>query len=124
VAISPNAPGGAGLGAPVFLYAKVRYELKASLAVPGKIGLYRTQIAPNGAESTEELVAPFAATARWRFFVVSNSNTAQDNPPAQLSDLRGLELHLDGISEYIAAGLTSNETAPFTTAVFFKNRTN
>ena len=124
VAISPNAPVGAGLGAPVFLYAKVRYELKASLAVPGKIGLYRTQIAPNGAESTEELVAPFAATARWRFFVVSNSNTAQDNPPAQLSDLRGLELHLDGISEYIAAGLTSNETAPFTTAVFFKNRTN
>jgi len=124
VAISPIVPVGGGLGAPVFLYAKVRYEFKASLAVPGKLGLYRTQIAPNGAESSEELVAPFANTAKWRFFVISNSNTAQDNPPAQLSDLRGLELHLDGISEYIASGLTSNETAPFTTAVFFKNRTN
>ena len=124
VAITPAAPAGAGLGAPIFLYAKVRYQLKASNAVPGKIGLYRTQIATNGNETTEELVAPFAATAKWRFFVVSNSNTAQDNPPAQLSDIRGLELHLDGISEYVAPGVTTNETAPFTTAVFFKNRTN
>jgi prepilin-type N-terminal cleavage/methylation domain-containing protein len=124
VGLSPLLPANAGLGAPVFLYAKVRYEFKASNSVPGKRGLYRTQIAPNGAESTEELVAPFANSAKWRFFVVSNSNTAQDDPPAQLSNLRGLELHLDGISEYIAAGLTSNESAPFTTAVFFKNRTN
>jgi len=124
VAITPAAPLGAGLGAPIFLYALVRYQFAASNAVPGKIGLYRTQIAPNGNETTEELVAPFAATARWRFYVVSNSNTAQDNPPAQLSDIRGLELHLDGTSEYVAAGLTSNENAPFTTAVFFKNRTN
>jgi prepilin-type N-terminal cleavage/methylation domain-containing protein len=124
VAITPAAPLGAGLGAPVFLYAKVRYEFKASNAVPGKVGLFRTQIAPNGNQTTEELVAPFAATARWRFFVLSNTNTPQDNPPADLSTLRGLELHLDGTSEYIAAGLTSYENAPFTTAVYFKNRTN
>jgi len=124
VTLTPLLPAGAGLGAPVFLYARVRYEFKASLAVPGKLGLYRTQIRPNGTESSEELVAPFASTAKWRFFVVSNSNTAQDNVPAQLSDLRGLELHLDGTSENIAPGRTSNESAPFTTAVFFKNRTN
>lgn len=124
VGLSPILPVGAGLGAPVFLYAKVRYEFKASGAVPGKLGLYRTQIAPGGGETSEELVAPFASTAKWRFFVVSNSNVAQDNPPAQLSNLRGLELHLDGTSEYITAGLASYESAPFTTAVFFKNRTN
>ena len=45
-------------------------------------------------------------------------------PPANLADLRGLELHLDGISENIAPGQISNESAPFTTAVYFKNRTN
>lgn len=124
VRVHPVAPPDAGLGAPVFLYARVRYEFKASAAVPGKIGLYRTQIRPDAAEISEELVAPFASTAKWRFFVVSDNNTAQDNPPALLSDIRGLELHLDGTSEYVAAGLTSNENAPFTTAVFFKNRTN
>jgi len=124
VAVRPPVPAGAGLGTPVFLYARVRYEFKASEGVPGKTGLYRTQIRPNGQETSEELVAPFASTAKWRFFVVGNSTTAQDDPPAQLSDIRGLELHLDGTSEYVAAGLTSNESAPFTTAVFFKNRTN
>jgi prepilin-type N-terminal cleavage/methylation domain-containing protein len=124
VAITHPAPAGAGLGTPVFLYARVRYEFKASTAVPGKVGLYRTQITPAGGELSEELVAPFANTAKWRFFVVGNINDAQDNPPAQLSDIRGLELHLDGLSENIAPGLTSSESAPFTTAVFFKNRTN
>ena len=115
---------GSSLGTPVFLYRRIRYEFKASTAVPGKFGLYRTVIFPNGSESTEELVAPFAATARYRFFVASDNQTAQDNPPANLGDIRGIELHLDGVSEVIAAGKTSPESAPFTTAVFFKNRIN
>jgi len=124
VAVTPTVPVLAGLGAPVFLYARIRYELKASAAVPGMLGLWRTQIMPGGGELPEELVAPFAPTAKWRFFVLGNSEVAQDAPPAQLSNIRGLELHLDGISEYKAPGMVSNESAPFTTAVFFKNRTN
>ena len=124
VLITPALPVNGGLGTPVFLYSKIRYEFKASTAVPGKLGLYRTTIAPNGALASEELVAPFANTASWKFFAVNGGSVAQVNPPASLADLRGLELHLDGISENIAAGLTSNETAPFTTAVFFKNRIN
>jgi prepilin-type N-terminal cleavage/methylation domain-containing protein len=124
VNISPVLPANGGLGTPVFLYSKVRYEFKASTAVAGKLGLWRTEIAPNGAEETEELVAPFAATAKWRFYTVNGGANAQDNPPASLADLRGLELHLDGTSEYIAPGQLSTENAPFTTAVFFKNRTN
>jgi hypothetical protein len=123
VAITPRVPAGSGLGTPIFLYENVRYEFKGSLAVHGKLGLFRTRIATNGTESSEELVAPFGPTARWRFFVVGSSTLAQDNPPAQLSEIRGLELHLDGISETIAPGLTSSESAPFMTAVFFKNRT-
>ena len=122
VIVQPQLDTTAGLGTPVFLYARVRYEFKASTAVPGKLGLWRTTIAQNGSETTEELVAPFASTAHWEFFVANGGSVAQANPPATLSDIRGLELHLDGISETIAPGQTTNEKAPFTTAVFFKNR--
>jgi prepilin-type N-terminal cleavage/methylation domain-containing protein len=115
---------GSSLGTPVFLYRRIRYDFKASAAVPGKIGLFRTTIFQNGSEKSEELVAPFSSTARFRFFVVGNNDVAQDNPPGTLNNIRGLELHLDGASEVIAAGESSVETAPFTTAVFFKNRTN
>ena len=124
VQVTPVLPAGAGLGTPVFLYQKIRYEFKASTAIPGKIGLYRTVIAPNGALSSEELVAPFANTASWKFFTVNGGSVAQAAPPASLSDMRGLELHLDGTSESIAATKSAPENAPFTTAVFFKNRTN
>ena len=124
VLVTPTLPAGGGLGTPVFLYNKIRYDFKVSTAVPGKLGLYRTQIAPGGNENTEELVAPFANTAGWKFFSVNGGLVAQVNPPANLADLRGLELHLDGISENIAPGMVANETAPFTTAVYFKNRTN
>jgi hypothetical protein len=124
VLVTPALPVGGGLGTPVFLYNKIRYELKASIAVPGKLGLFRTIITSAGAETSEELVAPFANTAGWKFFAVNGGSVAQVNPPANLADLRGLELHLDGISENIAPGQITNEKAPFTTAVFFKNRTN
>lgn len=113
---------GSSLGTPIFLYRMIRYEFKASTAVPGKLGLYRTTLFPDGTQTSEELVAPFASTARFRFFVLGNDTDAQDNPPALLSDVRGLELHLDGISETAVPGSASGESAPFTTAVFFKNR--
>lgn len=124
VRITPNVPAVAGLGTPVFLYSRVQYQFKASTAVPGKLGLYRATLAPNGATTEEELVAPFANTAHWGFYTVSNGTVPQAAAPANLADLRGLDLHLDGISENIGPGQTTNEQAPFTTAVFFKNRTN
>ena len=124
VLVTPALPAGAGLGTPVFLYNLVRYSFQASTAVPGQLGLWRTVVTPAGVQTTEELVAPFANTASWKFFALNGGSVAQVNPPANLADLRGLELHLDGISENIAPGLVARETAPFTTAVFFKNRTN
>jgi prepilin-type N-terminal cleavage/methylation domain-containing protein len=124
VHVTPVLPVGAGLGTPVFLYSRVNYQFQASAAVPGKLGLWRTEIAPGGALESEELVAPFANTASWKFFTVNGGSVAQAAAPGNLADIRGLELHLDGISETIAPGLTTNEQAPFTTAVFFKNRTN
>jgi prepilin-type N-terminal cleavage/methylation domain-containing protein len=115
---------GSSLGTPVFLYRRLRYEFKASTAVPGKTGLYLTIVFPLGNEQSEELVAPFASTARFRYFVVGDNENAQDNPPGNLSDIRGIELHLDGLSENRVPGATYAESAPFTTAVFFKNRAN
>lgn len=115
---------GSSLGTPVFLYRRLRYEFKASTAVVGKTGLYRTIMFPDGSERSEELVAPFASTAKYRFFVVGDNTTAHDAPPADLTQMRGIELHLDGISETMVPGSTSAESAPFTTAVFFKNRAN
>ena len=50
VKVSPVLPIGAGLGTPTFLYSMVRYDLKASVAVPGKLGLWRTKIVPGGGE--------------------------------------------------------------------------
>ena len=123
VSVQPTLPIAAGLGTPTFIYERVQYELKASVAVPGKIGLWRTVVRNNG-NATEELVAPFASTAKWRFYTLQGGAVAQDNPPANLADIRGLELHLDGLSEYAVAGQGTTESAPFTTAVFFKNRTN
>src|SRR5688500_2289478 len=120
--ITPQIAG-SSLGTPVFLYRRVRYEFKASTAVPGKVGLYRTIIFPGGTEQSEELVAPFASTAKFRFFVAGDNSTAYDAPPGDLKLIRGIELNLDGTSEIKAQGQNDYENAPFTTAVFVKNRT-
>jgi prepilin-type N-terminal cleavage/methylation domain-containing protein len=124
VSVAPALPAGTGLGTPVFLFSRVRYEFKASVLVPGKLGLFRTGIAANGGQSEEELVAPFANTAKWKFFTVAGGMVPQDAAPADLTTIRGLELHFDGTSESIAVTKSAPETANFTTAVWFKNRTN
>lgn len=118
VRITPNLPDTASYGTPVFLYRKIRYSFAASGMVSGAIGLYRTRL-ENG--QSEELSAPYDATAKFRFFVGS-SLTAQDNPPANLATIRGIELNMTGMSERAPSGGTVKQKAPFITAVFFKNR--
>jgi prepilin-type N-terminal cleavage/methylation domain-containing protein len=105
-------------GTLVFLYRRVRYEFKASAAVPGQTGLWRTVVTTG---ETEELAAPFAATARVNFFVLNNA-VAQAAVPAPLTNTRGLELVLNGLSERAPSGTTVAKSAPVTTSVFFENR--
>ena len=114
VALGPVPPR----GSLVFLYRRVRYEFKASAAVPGQIGLWRTMVTGG---QTEELAAPFAATARVNFYVLNNA-TAQAAVPAPLTNTRGLELVLNGLSERAPSGSTVAKSAPVTTSVFFENR--
>jgi hypothetical protein len=105
-------------GSIVYLYRDVRYEFKASTAIPGRTGLYRTMVTGG---STEELATPFDATARVNFYVLNNA-TAQAAVPAPLSDARGLELLLNGASERTPGGSAAPKVAKMTTSVFFENR--
>jgi hypothetical protein len=118
IRIAPKLDSTATYGTPVFLYRKIRYSFAASTSVPGSIGLFRTRITDN---YTEELSAPYDNSARFRYFVGS-STVAQDSPPADLSRLRGIEMNMTGMSERTPTGETQKKKAPFTTAVFFKNR--
>ena len=96
----------------------IKYEFKASTSVPGLLGLFRT-VVETGA--SEELAAPFDNSSRFRFYILSNTG-AVNEAPDDLSTLRGIELQMNGLSEKIPSGSLARTTAPFRTAVFFKNR--
>jgi hypothetical protein len=109
------------IGTPVFLYQKVTYEFRNSVAVPGQIALWR-KVNRKGTAGDEELVAPFSPDARFRFYI-DDAAQAVDNPPiqTQLNRLTGIEIVMDGISERPNADGT-REKVPYSTSVFFKNR--
>jgi prepilin-type N-terminal cleavage/methylation domain-containing protein len=111
-------PNGALVGSIVFLYRRVRYEFKASVAMPGRTALWRTVVTTG---ATEELAAPFANTARVNFYVL-NDPVVQAAVPANLGDIRGLELVLDGMSEQTPGGSSAPKTASVRTTFFFENR--
>jgi prepilin-type N-terminal cleavage/methylation domain-containing protein len=108
------------VGQIMFLYRRIRYEFKNSVAIPGRTGLFRTPLDAPGPPS-EELATPFAATARVNFYVLNNI-AAQAALPAPLSNTRGLELVLDGMSERTPGGSAGPKTANVKTSVFFENR--
>ncbi len=58
-----------------------------------------------------------------RFYVLDNP-TAQSAVPAQLSDIRGLQLVLNSASASPPTGRSTAQTFDLTAAVFFKNRMN
>jgi prepilin-type N-terminal cleavage/methylation domain-containing protein len=117
IKISPLLPDTASYGTPVFLYRRIRYSFAPSGLVPGAIGLFRTRMQTG---QSEELSAPYDG-AKFRFFVGS-SQTAQNDPPADISTIRGIELNMTGTSERAPSGGVAKQKAPFITAVFFKNR--
>ncbi|MBA3761308.1 MAG: prepilin-type N-terminal cleavage/methylation domain-containing protein [Gemmatimonadales bacterium] len=104
-------------GSIVYLYRDIRYEFKASTVIPGRTGLWRTRVTGG---TTEELAAPFDATARVNFYNLDAMPAQAAVPPLQ--NVRGLELRLNGMSERTPAGSTAPKTANMTTSVFFENR--
>ena len=118
VTVRPLVPTAAVQGTPIFLYRRIEYKFRESVALPGRRALWRRNV---GTDTSEELVAPFDASARFRFFV-NGSTAAQANPPAALTDLRGLELRLAGASDRASLTTGTPSTAELQTAVFFMNR--
>jgi hypothetical protein len=104
-------------GSLLFLYRKIRYEFKASTAVPGRNGLWRTV----SGQTPQEVAAPFDTTARAAFFVL-NGTTSQTTVPSPLTNARGLELRLNGSSEATPRGSTAPKNSNVVTAVYFTNR--
>ena len=115
VTVPPSAPPGTIF----YLYRNIRYEFKASNIVPGRLGLWRTTLGFGG--SSVEQAAPFANTARVNFYVLNNA-APQAAVPGTLSEIRGLELVLDGMSERTPGGSAGPKTANVRTSVFFENR--
>jgi prepilin-type N-terminal cleavage/methylation domain-containing protein len=105
-------------GSIVYLYRDIRYEFKASVAIPGRTGLWRTPVSSPG--DTEELAAPFDATARVNFYNLNATPAQAAVPP--VADVRGLELVLSGTSERTPGGSAAPKMATMTTSVFFENR--
>ena len=104
----------------VFLYRRIRYQFKNSVALAGRTGLFRAPVDAVGGPE-EEIATPFAATARVNFYVLNNA-VAQAAVPGTLGDIRGFELVLDGMSERAPQGSATYKTANIRTSVFFENR--
>jgi len=105
-------------GTPVLLYRRVDYAFKASAAVPGAIGLWRTMVDTG---DSLEIAAPLDATSRFNFFI-RDAGVPVTTVPANISDLRGVELVLDGRSEGSPQGAPSPKIFRSRTAIFFLNR--
>ena len=110
-----NVTAGLQPGAPVFLYQDVTYYFGNSTSYPGRVGLYRLV----AGRTPDELVAPFDAGARFKFFVRS-VDTSTVTPPAVLDSLVGVSLVLTGSSPSDMAGRTA-EKSKMETAVIFRN---
>jgi prepilin-type N-terminal cleavage/methylation domain-containing protein len=111
-------PATSPAGTLLFIYRRIRYEIKASTAIPGQTGLWRTVLATG---ATQELAAPFDASARFNYYV-NNATTAQTAVPSPLTSMTGVEMGFTGRSEFTARGTSGPKTMPFTTSIFFQNR--
>lgn len=110
-----SAPAGVQPGAPVFLYQNVTYYFGASTAYPSRLGLWRKV----EGRSADELVAPFDASARFKFFLRS-VDTSTVTPPLVLDSLVGVSLVLTGASPSNMSGRAA-EKSRMETAVLFRN---
>lgn len=103
------------IGMPVMFYQSIVYSFASSAFYPGKIGLFRTV----GSGTAEELMAPFTADARFRYYKAGD-DTSRTTAPA-LSDIRGLALVLNTEGSRKPAGKTTATQSKMMTSVFFKN---
>lgn len=122
VTVPDAATGVPNAGWPVFLFQRVTYKFGPSGAYPGRVGLFRlVKTSDPAAPMSDEIVAPFDTSAKFRFYVL-NEDTAQSAPPANLNTVRGLQLVLAGASPRVPRSGAQAKQAGLVTGVFFKNR--
>lgn len=110
-----EAPSGAPVTAPVFLWQRITYSFRASGIYPDRIALWRNV---EGGRN-EELMAPFDTSARFRFYQ-RGDDVSRITPPA-LSDIRGVDLVLSAVSPHGTASDSAVSQSRMVTSVFFKN---
>lgn len=118
VVVQPAAPSQARYQA-AMLVRRITYAFRPSTSVPGTRGLFRTVL--NGTRGSEELAAPFDTSAHFMYYL-NTGVKATAASGATLNVIRGIQLQLNGISDHIVTQASTPQTAPFTTAIFFKNR--
>lgn len=103
-------------GSPAFLYQRVRYHFEDTA---DGATLVRTVVESGDQETLVEFFD--GSATRFRFFT-SASPDPGDTPPADLGDLIGIELALEGLGDRPRASDGAVATAPLNASVFFKNR--
>ncbi len=115
VRVAPAAA--APSGTPVFLYQRIAYEFREIPGGSGETELWRI-VQTTGSE--EVVAGPFGPDSRFAFHLPGHA-TAQAAAP-QLDLIRGIEVVLEGRSEYPTGPGEPAAEAPLTVSVFFKNR--
>jgi type II secretory pathway pseudopilin PulG len=100
---------------PVFFFQRITYAFQPSATFPGQWGLYRT--VQGG--TTEELMAPFDSTARFKYG--TRGAAASVSAPPALALIRGVDVVFSARSRYIPLGRTSPSRASVVASIFFKN---
>ena len=108
-------PTTTAVGSPVMFLQKITYSFAASSMYPGKMGLWRS--VQGGV--TEELMAPFASTARFRYYQAGD-DTSRTTPPAY-SDIRGIAVVMTAEGGRKPAGRTNDTQSRMMTSIWFKN---
>ncbi|MDB4892463.1 MAG: hypothetical protein JWL61_4318 [Gemmatimonadetes bacterium] len=123
--MSPAPPGITAVGSPVFVWQTVSYEFKSSTIYAGRLGLYRTVTGRGGTDSTsDELIAPFAATARFSYYTINPYGTRDSAlvaAPGNLNNIRGFRIFLPAESSDTMPTRNTPQSSTVSTAVFFKN---
>jgi hypothetical protein len=117
MSLNPTLPN-AQTGDPVFLWQEITYAFASSAAYPGLRGLYR-QV--TGDTRRDEIIAPFDTSARFKFYVLNN-DSSQIAAPANLNQIKGIDLILNARSPRIPAGSKTPKITKVRTAVYFKDR--
>jgi len=121
VQVTGTVPAGTVAGSMAMIWQTVRYQFDTSKVYAKRAGLFRI-VTGSASADTNELIAPFSWTARFKYYTTMNpKDTAKATSPADLNTIRGVQVYLAAEAGDTVPGRTGPKKSPLTTAVFFKN---